>query len=197
MPDAPATTTTTTTTGDDGEGATPPADPKAGAQPELELGDEGKKALDAERKARRDADKARKAAEAELEKLRADAMSDNEKAIAAAKAEGRTEALRETGAKLVEAEVRAATAGRGVDTDALLEGLDRSKFLGEDGDPDRDAIVAWVDRVAPTTNDDGAPNDRDGFPAVPNLGQGTRTDAPALGSDPLTQTLERMVGVRR
>lgn len=127
----------------------------------------------------------------ELETLRQSAMSDQEKAVSAAKAEGRTEALREAGTRLVDAEVRAAAAGRNVDTDALLEGLDRTKFLDDDGEPDRDAITAWIDRIAPAEQERGF--------AAPNLEQGTRSNgagALALGSDPLTQTLKNKLGIR-
>lgn len=154
-----------------------------------DLGDGGKAALDAERRARREAEKQAKAATAELQKLQDANMNEVDRALAAAKAEGRTEALREAGVRLVDAEVRASATGRGVDTDALLEGLDRIKFLDAEGDPDRDAIQAWVDRVAPL----GEERTKDGFP---DLGQGTRSTAPALGSDPLTQTLKNMLGVR-
>lgn len=177
MADAPAST----------EAPPASATPQAPEAPETpELGESGKAALDAERKARRDAEKAAKTATAELEKLRAEKSTDEEKALLAAKAEGRSEALQETGVKLVDAEVRAATAGRNVDADALLEGLDRTKFLDDQGDPDREQIKAWVDRVAPAQQPGGF--------QVPDLSQGTRTPALALGSDPLTETLKNMVG---
>lgn len=124
----------------------------------------------------------------ELEQFRQQSMTEQEKAVAAARDEGRSEGLRNAGARLVEAEVRAAAKGRVPDVDALLEVLDPSKFLGEDGEPDRDAIAAWVDRFAPE-QDEQAP----GFPV---LEQGTRTTPLALGSDPLTDALKRMTGVR-
>lgn len=53
----------------------PTPDPKPDPTPKDELGDAGKKALDAERKARRDAENALKAAEHELDKLKADSDS--------------------------------------------------------------------------------------------------------------------------
>lgn len=177
-----ATSADTTTTADTGAAA----DTQTSTD---QLGDEGKKALDNERRARRDAEKEAKAAKAELEKLREATMNENEKAISAAKAEGRTEALREAGTRVVEAEVRAAAKGRVPDVDALLEVLDATKFLTDDGEPDRDAISAWVDRFAPA----GDQRTGDGFP---DLGQGTRSTEPALGSDPLTQTLKNKLGIR-
>lgn len=156
------------------------------------LGPEGEKALAAFKDRARVAEREAKAAKAELDKLREQTMSEQERAVSQAKAEGRTEALREAGTRLVDAEVRAAATGRGVDTDALLEGLDRSKFLDAEGEPDRDAIQAWIDRVAPAEQERG-----DGFHRqAPDLAQGTRSTAPALGSDPLTQSLKKLLGAR-
>lgn len=129
--------------------------------------------------------KANSAAAKELEALKASTMNETEKAVAAAKAEGRTEALREAGTVLVKAEIRAAAAGRAVDIDALLDGIDPARFIDTDGNPDRDEITKWVDRVAP------APT---GAAGVPNLGQGARGGPPALNSDSLTRDLARAVG---
>lgn len=133
--------------------------------------------------------KANAAAAKELEQLKQQTMTDTEKAVAVAKAEGRAEALREIAATRVEDAVRVAAAGRTVDVDALLEGLDRNRFVGEDGDPDRDAIQAWVDRVAPKT---------DQGDIAPDLGQGVRTNSStmALNGDPLLRDLKAKVGVR-
>lgn len=104
--------------------------------------------------------KANAAAAKELETLRQSSMTDQQKAVETAKAEARTEALREVGGKLAEASIRVAAAGRNVDVDALIEGIDASKFLDDAGDPDTKAITAWVDKVAPA-GDDKAPVKRD------------------------------------
>jgi hypothetical protein len=88
-------------------------------------------------------------AKAELDKLRKSAMSDQEKAIEAAKASARSELLAEVGAERVENAVRAAIAGRAVDADAILDVMDPAKFLNEDGRPDVAKISEWVDRIAP------------------------------------------------
>lgn len=178
MADAPASP--------EAEGATPEAPEPT--EPQADLGDEGKKALDSERKARRDAERAHKAATAELEKLRQQSMTEQEKAVAAARAEGLAEGTRNAGVRLVDAEVRAAAAGRGVDTDALLEGLDRHKFLGDEGEPDRDAITAYIDRIAPASEEPQPA----GFPS---LEQGARTN-PALGSNALESSLKSKLGIR-
>lgn len=129
------------------------------------------------------------AAAKELEQVKQASMSDIEKAVAVARTEATTEALRTVGARLVDAEVRVAAAGRTVDVDALLEGLDRSRFVGDDGEPDRKAIAAWVDRIAPKP--------AEGAPAFPDLGQGARNVSnAALNGDPLLASLKSAVGAR-
>lgn len=117
----------------------------------------------------------------ELEELKQRTMTDQEKAVEAAKAEGRLEALKVTGARLVDAEVRAAAAGRKVDVAALLDGLDRSRFIGDDGEPDTDAIKAWVEKVAP-----------EAASGKPDLGQGSRGNGKGGGTDMNTLIRERM-----
>lgn len=128
-PTAPAAEQTATTT----------TDPDAGA----------KKALENERQARRDADKAAKALKAELDALKAAQMTDTEKAIADAVAKARAEVMAEVGSSLVDAEFKAASAGFTLDVDALLENLDRRKFMGEDGKPDKARIGEFVTKLAP------------------------------------------------
>lgn len=152
--------------------------------PEADLQDPGKKALDAERKARREAEKRFKEQAAELEQFRLAAMSDTEKAVEIARQQARAEVLAEVGGELVAQAVRAAVAGRGVDPDALLEGLDPARFLNADGRPDTDAIEAWVERIAPKPQNGG----------FPDLGQGAR-NVP-LGGDALARLLERSINPR-
>lgn len=126
--------------------------------------------------------KANAAAAKELETLRQKSMTDQEKAVDAAKAEARTETLREVGGKLAEASIRVAAAGRSVDVDALIEGIDATKFLDSDGNPDTKAITAWVDKVAPAG--EGKP------PPRRDLGLGARgQQAPSASSDPLVRAL--------
>jgi hypothetical protein len=143
-----------------------------------------------ERKLKRKVEDQNKRNMTELEKLQAASLSDQEKAVAAAvkaaQDEVRTGTLREVGHRLVDAEVRAAAAGRAVDVDALLEGLDRSRFLGDDLEPDTAAIRAWVDRVTPK-------RDASGF----DIGQGARGDgngAGGLGQSDFERALLAKVG---
>lgn len=158
------TTTDTTTTGDSTTTTTDGTDTAA----ELE---------NWKKLARKHEDRAKANAQAakELEQLKQSSMNETEKAVAAAKAEARTEALREVGGKLAEASIRVAAAGRNVDVDALIEGIDASKFLDDAGDPDTKAITAWVDKVAPA-GDDKAPVRRD-------LGLGARGGQPSDGPE--------------
>lgn len=100
--------------------------------------------------------KANAAAAKELEQLKAASMTELEKAVNEAKSATRAEVLREVGATRVDDIVRLAAAGRPADVDALLEGLDRNRFLDDDGQPDSKAIKAWIDRVAPPAKDEPA-----------------------------------------
>lgn len=127
----------------------------------------------------------------ELEKLRLQSMTDQERAVEQARADARAETLREIGVSRVDDAVRVAVAGRTVDVDALLEGLDRSRFVDDDGQPDRDAIASWVDRVAPKPSEQAVSS-------LIDLGQGARGNVNlALNGDPLQRSLEQKLGITR
>lgn len=136
--------------------------------------------------ARKNETRAKANAEAarELDRLKRQSMSETDRAVAEAVAKAHREAQERFGSRLVDAEVRAVAAGRAVNVDALLEGLDRSRFLTDDGDPDVKGIAAWLDKVAPKVN---AENGRQ-----LDLGQGART-APPAGAD-MNQLLRRAAG---
>jgi hypothetical protein len=143
--------------------------------------------------ARKHEDKAKANATAakELDSLKQQTMTELEKAVATARTEARAEALREVGATRVDDALRVALAGRPVDVDALLDGLDRTRFLDTEGQPDRDAIASWVDRIAPA---------QDPTTSVVDLGQGNRGGAAgsdmALNGDPLLQSLKSKLNIR-
>lgn len=125
----------------------------------------------------------------ELAELRKTSMTDQERAVAEA-----TEALEarirsEYGSKLASAEIKAAAVGLPIDIEALLESVDSSRFLNDEGAVDTTAIRSWLDRLAPPRTDSGPP-------AVPDLGQGVRTrgDYP-LGGDQLLADLKAKVGI--
>jgi len=119
-----------------------------------DLGDPGKKALEAERAARKEAEKARKALERELEQIRTANLTESEKAVAEAEKRGRIAAMTEFGQRLVRSDFVAAAARRNPDYDAasVLDDLNLARFLTEDGEPDGDAIAKAVERLVPTSN---------------------------------------------
>lgn len=131
--------------------------------------------------------KANSGAVKELEQLRQASMSDLEKAVAIARQEARSEALREVGSGLVDDLIRTASEGRPVDPDTLLEGLDRTRFLDDEGRPDTKAIRAWLDRLAPRPEE--------GVTRFPDLGQGSRVPPHALNGDPLLADLKNALGI--
>jgi hypothetical protein len=111
-------------------------------------------------------------------------QSEQERAIADARkqaAEEATAAARKTyGGQLVEAHLTAALAGR-LDKDAreaLLEGVDRNRFLAEDGSVATDKVTAWADRVAPRRQAD--------------LGQGQR--GPSSSPTSMNDLIRRAAG---
>lgn len=128
----------------------------------------------------------------ELDSIRTAQMSDSEKAIAEAEKRGREATMKELGAQIAEAKIRAAATGKVADVDALLELVDVSKFVTADG-VDDSAIAATVDRfskVAPAQ------------PAAPKFGAvelGPQGDRPRqLGETDLARmTPEQIVEARK
>jgi len=133
--------------------------------------------------------KANAAAAKELESFKLASMSEQEQAVAQARTEGEQAALLKVGSRLVDAEVRVAAAGRNADIDALLEGLDRTKFLTDEGEPDVDAIKAWVERIAPAQ----AETETGPLAGQIDLGQGSRSAAPD-GQAAFVRQLQQLVG---
>ncbi len=84
----------------------------------------------------------------ELEKLRQAQMTEAEKAIEAAKTEGRTAAAAEYGQKLAAAEFRAAVAAAGIDLGEAAEYIDVNRFVGEDGEVNVAAIKSAVTKFS-------------------------------------------------
>lgn len=114
----------------------PPAPPAPPADDLAEL----RRSLEAERKARQKA-------EGDLTKLQQQGMTDAEKAIADARAEGKAEAAKEHARELAAAEFRALAAGKIAEPEAALELLDLDKLV-KDGKPDKKAISDAVTRLA-------------------------------------------------
>ncbi|MFI0553416.1 hypothetical protein [Streptomyces scabiei] len=83
-----------------------------------------------------------KDASAERDQFKQASMTDAEKALEAARAEGRTAALSEVGTRLAEAELRALAASAGVDLPPA-EFLNMSRFVN-DGQVNADALSEFV-----------------------------------------------------
>lgn len=119
------------------------------------LGDAGKQAIDRMKAERDAARKESKARERELERLKTASLSDQERAVTEAKAAGAQEATLAAGKRVARAEIRAAATAAGFDASDLLDDLDLSRFVGEDGEPDEKAIADRVKRwaaMAPKSN---------------------------------------------
>lgn len=171
------------------EGTTPEGtetEPAENGQP-AELGDAGKKAIEAERTRAKAAEKRAKAAETQLQELQRAQMSEQERAIDEAKAATRAEVLGQVGMKIAAAEFKAAATNRLDDEQlsALLDELDLNRFLTADGDVDPDKIGSFIDRIAPAA--------QEGRPA--DFGQGARSTM-ALNGDPLERDLKNKLGIR-
>jgi hypothetical protein len=143
MPDGdPATPTAEPTNPATPEpGTTPPATPDA-SPPNGELGDAGKAALEAERKARRDAERTAREATAELDRIRQANLTDQEKAVDAARREGESVGAR----RILEAEIRAAAAGKLANPALAARLLDLDELMPTDGaDVDGERIAKAIE----------------------------------------------------
>ncbi len=103
-----------------------------------------------------------------------------EAALKAAEEAAYAKARGDFGGQLVEAHITAAAAGRLSEQQrqALLLGLDRSRFLKQDGTVDTGAITTLIDGLAPSAPASPTP----GTPPVPGgFGQGARPGSPVGG----------------
>ena len=106
----------------------------------------------------------------ELDKQRKAAMTETERSTSEAEERGRTAAVTEFGRELAQEKFNSLAGRRNAefDTAKALEYVDLSKFLGDDGRPNTEAITAAVERLVP------APPD-----GAPSFDGGTRTTPPA------------------
>jgi hypothetical protein len=118
-----------------------------------------------------------RATAAEYQKLVEGSRTEQERAVAAAREQGRSEALAEAGGRLVEAHLRAAVTGRLTveQADALLAGLDRTRFLSTAGAVDTDKVHAFVTAVIPPSGTPPTPVSAPAVPAAPATGTATGT----------------------
>jgi flagellar hook-basal body complex protein FliE len=121
----------------------------------------------------------------ERDDLKASQMTDAEKAIEAARTEGRNSALSEVGTDLVSAEMalQAATAGVNL-PDAKY--LNISQFLGDDGRPNKDAIKSFVGELPKAKEEfpdlQGAGRQTGGAPQIDSMDPNELADLIADGS---------------
>jgi hypothetical protein len=111
----------------------------------------------------------------ELEELKRTGMSEAEAAVAKARDEAKGEARKEFGGRLVEAEVRGRAATRLSDDQVatLLDGLNTSRFLDDDGEVDTARVHEWVDKLAPARKrDDEDEGGTNGARGGSGMGQG-------------------------
>jgi len=140
--------------------------------------------------------KANRDAASELERVKREAMSEQERAVADAAEAARQGVLRDLGAKLVHAEIRAAAAGRLPDEtlSTLTEAIDVARFLGDGAAVDTDAVKAFVDGVVPAPLPPVVPSPL----PVADIGQGAgRGGANSIptGDDALVDAVKRLVGL--
>jgi hypothetical protein len=101
-------------------------------------------------KAMSDYDELKQTAE-KYQQLVAASQTEHERAVAEAHRQGRVEALTEAGTQLVDQWLRVAIGDRlpKESVDALLEPLDRKRFLNQSGAVDTDRVYAYAASVAP------------------------------------------------
>lgn len=127
--------------------------------------------------------RARVAAERESAKLRDEHATDADRAIAAARDEGRREALGQVAARMVDAEVRAAAAGRLADPADAVRLLEVASFVDDDtGEIDGAAVAAAIDDLIEQKPYLKVPASTNGSHPTPPAPQGTRP-GPAVEAD--------------
>lgn len=159
-----------TITADAPEAEVPQPETTPAETPAVDLGENGVKALQAERQARKAAEAQMKDLAAQLDAIRAEQMTDQEKALAAARSEAAAAATAETAAqyerRLLEATVKAQAAGRFRDPADALKLIDLTDLpRGDDGVIDDSAIGVALDAILaekPYLATDSAPKWPDG-----------------------------------
>lgn len=112
------------------------------------LGDAGKAALDAERSARKAAEKEAREAKAALKKREEADMSEQDRAVAQARREGADEVTSAYRTRLLNAEIRARAAGRFANPEVALKLVDvGDKGFDDEGEINASAIDAEITRL--------------------------------------------------
>jgi hypothetical protein len=127
----------------EGGSETPPADETSPEGPPAD----GDKSDEWKRHARKHEAEAKRLRK-ELDEARKASMTDQEKAVEAARDEGRAAAMTETARQLASAEFRAAAAAAGVQLGEAADLVDVTKFIGDGGKVDAEAIGVAVTQLA-------------------------------------------------
>ena len=174
---------------------TPPA-PPAPEPVDQPLGEAGQRALAREREAAAEARREAATMKAELEALRASQMSDHEKALAAAKAEGVAEVSAKFAQRVLLSEVRAAAASKLADPTDAVRLLDLDKFkVADDGTVDVAAITSAIDELV-TSKPYLAAGKPPASRTATDTGQGTRS-RPTTPVDPETMPMAEYIAARK
>jgi hypothetical protein len=91
-----------------------------------------------------------KDAKAALATAQQASMTEQERAVATARAEGKAEAEAAAAQRLAAAEFRIAATGRLANPDAALGVIDLSKLVQKNGEPNKQAITSLVEQLAAT-----------------------------------------------
>lgn len=119
----------------------PPGDPEA-------LGDPGKRALDAERQARKDAEREKRELQKKLEEAQRAQMDEHERALAEARDEAAAETATKYASRLAAARAEALAAARTHDPEAAVQLLgDLTEYVTDDGEVDTDAMSKALDEL--------------------------------------------------
>ncbi|WP_406202602.1 hypothetical protein OG331_31795 [Streptomyces sp. NBC_01017] len=102
--------------------------------------------------------KKNKGAADELAKLKREGMSDTEAAVAAARAEERVKG----GERIAKSAFLAAAKGRIANPQDVVDEINLSKYVDDDGEVDDDAIAELVDKLAPKQSDKDDGDDDEG-----------------------------------
>ena len=132
----------------------PPTPEPPAPEADEPLGEPGKRALDAERAAHKEAKRQLREMETQLEEARLAQMSEQEKAVAEARKAGELDATSKVQTRLFAAETKVAAAGKLADPSLLADPDVALKLLGldqipvtPDGDIDSEAISQAIDTL--------------------------------------------------
>lgn len=146
--DTSTDTATDKTGGDSGDASTDKGSGGTSTDTGSDLGEAGKRALDSERNARKEAEKNARDARKEVERLTKEGAEAVERAKAEGKSEAADELLGSSNARLVRAEVIAAAADKMRDPGFYIGLLDLSKFdVRADGTVDKQEIESAIDSL--------------------------------------------------